>query len=630
MTVRLPAALNQYPTNAIVNFAKAVETSLVAEELASTDLTGGVVYQAPVDGGRAGESARWVTDADGNPVDLLLPGVTGRGGAAAVVGAGKCRTPAAAALRVCLVGHSYLDQETGTYTYNRPIEMLNGTVVWANVFLGRPFEIVKAHAIGGERLIDLNDRIDAAIAENPDVFVWNIGINDLKATVNSGSSRFTGKPYVVDPDQTNLSYCIEFAGRLLGKLAATGAAVIVLPETWPANGAGDQTKQLAARTLQYNDYLRWLTMTTRNMHYINLDRYTADPTSATGEMLSGYYGDFIHPSNLGAFKRAQVLANALKPLLPKINDRLPWTVLDTYTNLRIQGTSLSSQGNGTIRVMLPNEVSTNTLIRTGDDVALAIPSAGNTQWNGRWKCVAHSSTYIDLNCPVTGSYTGTVNVSTGRQVFDNPLFVTQTGGSFGGGGTLTSGTVPSGISVSCPTGSSCVFANSVAHTDLSGAADGLGNWLDVTITGGANATVTLFALSNRGPAVTGSPVYGRLFSGDTVQALFDVEVVSISGLDAMNFGLTGAFTHPTNGPQNLLIYSLYKDGVNPAPHPNQPFRGVVGTAEYQIPVGTLEALDGSVDIKFGAAGGTIRLRLGRVSVKALANPIRDVAKAFDI
>jgi hypothetical protein len=91
MTVRLLAALGQYPANAIVTFAAAVETSLVAEKLASTDLTGGVVYQAPVDAGRAGEAVRWVTDADGNPVDLLLPGAAGQGGAAAVVGAAVTR-----------------------------------------------------------------------------------------------------------------------------------------------------------------------------------------------------------------------------------------------------------------------------------------------------------------------------------------------------------------------------------------------------------------------------------------------------------------------------------------------------------------------------------------------------------
>lgn len=538
--------------------------------------------------------------------------------------------PAAGALRVCLVGHSYLDQETGTYSYNRPIEMINGTFVWANVFLGRPFEIIKAHAIGGERLIDLADRIDAAVSEDADVYVWNIGINDLKSTVNSGSSRYTGKPYVADPNQTNLAYCADLADRLLAKLANTGAIVLVLPETWPANGAGDQTKHLAARTMQYNEYLRWRAMQDRNMHYIPLDLYTIDPTSATGDVLTGHYGDFIHPSNLGAFNRGKALAAAIKPLLPKLINRLPTNVVETYSNLKLVGTSLSAQDNGTLRVMLPNVTSSNTLIRTGDDVSLAVPAAGKTQWNGRWRVVAHSSTYIDVNCPVAGSYAGTINVSSARQMFDNPLYLTQSGGSLSGGGTLTAGTVPSGVSVACPAGSSCAFDNAQAHYDLSGAADGLGNWMDVTVTGGANAIVNIFFLANRGPAIPASAVYGRLFSGDIVQALFDTDVVSINGVTSMVFGMTGAFTHATDGAQNLLVYSLYTDGVNPSSHPNLPFRGVVGTAEYQIPPGVLEAFDGTVEIKFGASGGGVRLRIGRTSIKALNRSLRDVSKSFDI
>lgn len=88
MTVRLLAALGQYPANAIVTFASAVETSLVAGNLAATDLTGGVVYQAPVAPARPGEAVRWMVDEAGNPVDLDLPGAGGRGGAATVVGAG--------------------------------------------------------------------------------------------------------------------------------------------------------------------------------------------------------------------------------------------------------------------------------------------------------------------------------------------------------------------------------------------------------------------------------------------------------------------------------------------------------------------------------------------------------------
>lgn len=80
MTVRLLAALGQYPANAIVTFAAAVEASLVAEKIASTDLTGGISYQAPVSPGRAGEAARWVTDESGSVVDLMLPGSQGQAG----------------------------------------------------------------------------------------------------------------------------------------------------------------------------------------------------------------------------------------------------------------------------------------------------------------------------------------------------------------------------------------------------------------------------------------------------------------------------------------------------------------------------------------------------------------------
>lgn len=576
----------------------------------------------------------WVVDEDGNVLGfdhgtrtqylatVKTNPLTGR--IKTIGGTGKKN-----GLRVVLVGHSYLDQETGNYTYNRPIEMLNGTFVWANVLLGRPFEIVKSHAIGGERLVDLADRIDDAIAEDADVYVWNIGINDLKLTVNPGNSRYTGKPYVSDPRQSDLEYCKSLADQLLAKLANTGKIVVVLPETWPANGAGDQTKHLAVRTMQYNRFLAWRASQDANMHYVPLDVATIDPLTSTGEVFSGYYSDYIHPSNLGAFKRGQVLARALNKIFPKTVDRLPTNIVDTYSNLKIVGTSLS-QVDGVLRVMCPNLSSSNTLIRTGDKVALAVPSPGNTQWNGRFSCVGYSSTYVDLDCSVAGSYTGTINLSTSSNAFDNPLMVTQTGGSFSGGGTLTSGTVPSGVTVNCPAGSSCVFANSVNHYDLSSAADGLGKWMDVTVTGGANSTVTINFLANRGPAITGSAVYGRLFSGDAVQALFDVDVVSCSGLTGLLFGLSGAMTHATDGAQNLLVYSLYKDGVNTAAHPNLPFRGVVGTAEFLVPPGVLEAFDGVCEIKFGAGGGSLQLRVGRVAVNVVQSTLRDVTEPFDI
>lgn len=535
------------------------------------------------------------------------------------------------ALRAVLVGHSYMDQETQTYSYNRPLEMLNGTVVWANVLLGRPWEIIKSHAIGGERLIDLAARIQFAVNENCDLYFWNIGINDLKNTVNAGNSRFLGTPYPDDPNQTRLDYCISMADRLLSQLEETGRFIFVLPEMWPANGAGDQTRHLAARTLQYNRFLAWRASKSARILYVPLDVVTMDPNSTAGNVRTGYYADFIHPSNIGAFERGKVLAKAIKPYIKKI-DRLPWNAIDTWSNLKIAGTALAANGDGTLRVTLNNISGANTLIRKGDSVALAVPSAGQTQWNGRYQVVAHTNTYIDVSCKIPGSFVGAVNVSTATNMFDNPLFLTQTGGSVSGGLVLTSGTVPSGVVISGTATCSVVVNNTVAHTDLDGVADGLGNWMDITITGAANNQVDIFLLANRGPAVTASAVYGRIFAGDTVSALFDVEVVSINGVTTLMSGLNGSVTHRTDGAQTLLVLGTYRDGTNNAAHPNSTFRGVLGCAEYLIPPGTLEAFDGYLAVKFDVAGGSIRLRVGRVGVVVIDNnrTLRDVSVRMDI
>jgi hypothetical protein len=95
-------------------------------------------------------------------------------------------------LRAVLLGHSYTDQAVVAGFSNRPIERATGTVMWANAYLGRPFEILQGHGIGGERLIDIVDRVQPILELNPDIIFWNAGTNDLKNTQNVGNSRFTG------------------------------------------------------------------------------------------------------------------------------------------------------------------------------------------------------------------------------------------------------------------------------------------------------------------------------------------------------------------------------------------------------------------------------------------------------
>lgn len=544
------------------------------------------------------------------------------------------RVPAAGnGLRTVLIGHSYLDQETDTYTYNRPILNLHGTVVWMNFFLGWPLELVKSHAIGGERLIDLGDRLSAALAETADLAIWNIGINDLKETKNPGNSRFTGKAYVVDPNQRNLAYCIARATAQLKRIADRFGRVLILPETAPGNGAADQLKQLAARTAQYNRALQRLAAGDSRMLYVPLDRATWDPLSASAGVINNgaansYYGDTIHPGPVGAFARGKFAASYVKNWIKAI-DRLPSNIFETYTNVRVQGTSLAAQADGgTLRVLCPNASSGLTLIREGDLVGLAVPSAGNTGWNGRWLCTAAASTYIDLACAVPGSYTGTINLSTAEQLFDNPLFASQTGGSFSGGGTVTNA-LPAGVSISIPAGCTATPTYPV-HTDLNGVADGLGYWLDLDISLAANAQMLIWFLCHRSNVA--SAVYGRVQPGDVVQFGYDVEIVSCSGLYSSDFGMAVYYTPPSATQIQIPVFSIYRSGSLTAAHPNSPGRGSVMTGEWRLPnSGSVDTLDGQVTLTAGAAGATIRLRIGRVGLWALRGTLRNnVDAALDI
>ena len=533
-------------------------------------------------------------------------------------------------LRAVLLGHSYMDQEVVAGSSNRPIERAAGTVMWANAYLGRPFEILQGHGIGGERLIDIADRVQPILELHPDIIFWNAGTNDLKNTQNVGNSRYTGEPYVADPHQTDLTYLIMRTLAVFSSIKLTGALIVMLPETSPANGAPDQTKHLAARTLQFNKWLRWVALTDSQFLFVPLDSATYDVTSNAGNVNTSFYADFIHIGVHGAKRRGWVLANTLRNRLPSV-DRLINNVVNTYTNLKLVGTSLATNNDGTLRVMLPNASGANSLIRTGDIVSLAVPSAANTLWNGTYNVVGHTASYIDVDCDVAGAYTGTINVSTATNMFDNPLFLTQTGGSFSGAGTLTSGTVPSGVLINCPAGSSVVINNNVTHTDMNGQTDAFGKWMNVTITGSPSAAITISLLSSRGPLFPASSVYGRIFAGDVVQGMWDFEVVGTpSGIFTIEHALTISYSPSPGGATDVI--SFYRDTSETDPYPQEAARLVCGTAEYQLLSDrAVETVDGRVYVKFTAAGGTAHIRIGRASVSRINKyTVRDVSRAFEI
>ena len=515
-------------------------------------------------------------------------------------------------LRAVLIGHSYIDNESDLLVDGRSRLKARGSVVWGIVKSGLPITLIKEMGIGGERIQDVLDRVDLIDQYRPNIIFVEVLTNDLKNTKNAGDSVVTGLPYATDVTQTNPKVAISRLETLYNRLLKTGATVIILGDNSPANGAADKTKHLAARTIQVNRWCQYKAANTRNLYYIPLDRVTYDPADTTGEVKSGYFFDSIHPSAKGAFYRGDLIAACLKRIYGDIAfDRAPWNAIETFSNLVISGTSLSCS-DGYMTIQLTNVSSSNQLIRTGDTVSVSVPASGQQAWNGTYVVSDSNTSQIVVPCSVAGTYTGTVKVCQSEQVFDNPLFRTQTGGSITGGGTLSSGALPAGVSLSLTTGSSVSVAY-IAHTDFNDVADGIGFWLELTVTGAANAEMWCMFLTHR--SLFSSPYNGRINPGDTIRFTCDMKLVSCSGLTETDAGMYTQYKRANGTTVTDYIQTLANAGNTD--HANAAFRGIVETVPWTLPSGgsaESTAIDGNVHLKFGAGGGAAVIRIGRVGV----------------
>lgn len=549
------------------------------------------------------------------------------GGSALVSGDGTWPMPFATGLRTVLIGDSYLDREMDVSTDLRTHNTSWGSVHWANVLMGSPLRLIKEAGIGGERVTDILSRVNLIPQYAPQVIFVSCGINDLKNTKNSGSSIVTGVTYPTDASQRQLPYVIGKYDQLIAALSATGAIVFLMGITSPANGASDQSKQLAHRAMLLNRWLQYRAGKTQGMYYLPVDRITYDPTNASGNVLANYYSDTIHPSITAAFKRGQLMAAQVKPVIQKyLVDRLPSNIVETYSNLNVPGTALTCDGT-TMTVTVGNSSSGNQLLQVGDKVVLAVPSVGNTSWNGVYTLLTASSTAVTMACTVAGSYTGTINMSAATQMYDNPLFTTQTGGSNSGAGTLTSGAVPSKVSVTIPATSSVIITYS-AHTDIDGVADGMGSWFELALTGSANADFYVFFQCHR--SLASSSFTGRFMNGDTIKACADLQLVSPVGVYSCQFGLVLGYTNAAGTVVSSTLESLYRGTTNTDAHPNIAFRGAVETNEWKLPSGgssDATSIDGQLRVTFGAAGGTATIKVGRVGIMRVDYADRDVTEA---
>lgn len=554
---------------------------------------------------------------------------TNAAGTALVVGGREHYFSGSTGRGALLIGHSYMDVESGEFSGRRPLTYILGTFTWANTLLGKPFHTSYSFGIGGERVSDVLSRMSYLGERTFDIAVMSIGLNDLKNTYNSTfNSRVTGLPYPADPNQINLQYVCAGAAELIQQTLQHSAFVFVLGESAPAGGTN---KILATRISQYNRYLRALCAKQNRCIYVPVDVLMHNPLAVDASINPNVYMDSVHPSAYGAYLRGKMLADRIAAHIPVIyGESLPTNIFETFNNLKITATSLTSI-DGAMTVVLDNSEAGSSAIRPGDMCIVAIPDAAGVNYSGRYLVSASNTTSIELITPgvVNGTYTGTIYCSTTKQIFDNPLYATATGGT-SSGGIVVSGNIPLHVNISGPATCSVTVTTPV-HTDTDGVADGFGNWLDLDFTLAANAEVYVNNyFSTHGQYLT-SPYYGRLNPGDIVSSCADIDVIASSNINRLQWHLHNFLAETKTGvaSEYASVIDHYHDTALGSA--NMPWRGVLATENYLLPDNKWPGNNNaSLYIKAGTSASTLHIRIGRVGVFLVDNPLRNMNDVFAV
>lgn len=524
-----------------------------------------------------------------------------------------------AGMRAVLFGHSYLDQETDTFQpYNRPINYIRGTVNWANFLLGKPIRTIFSAGIGGERIRDWAKRFDTHVRPYaPHIVFISDPINDLKNTANPG--------YVADSRQVELPYVIAGYEQVILRCLDLGSLVIVMGCSVP-NPA--ETNALGSRAARWNQWAARMSTKYKNVRFSPVHLATTDPASATGIALSGAYADSIHPGAANSLARGKILAKTLAPFVPEYGSRLIYTVGNTMGNQWVTVASFTVNGDGTATMVCAN--GTLGEIRTGDyctfrnDTTIAL--------NGTYKVLSHqvgASAVLTLACPLTsGSVsTGTMRATQCTQVFDNPLFLTTTGGTKSGAGSASiTGNVPGSCTIANNDANILITVVDPSTTPYTDPTFGLGcgNWLTLDVTAASLVAQSQFELVMNASraSITASAVFGRMNGGAVYSPMIETEVVGASGGAGNASGIyqLGLYLNmlwtPTGGSQQTIQpWDGYRGSYTEA-YPAGNFRGVFETPEFYVGPGSIDSCDMTLQVKVNP-GASFRLRVARASCDTL-------------
>lgn len=595
-----------------------------------TTITGTLVAGTYTTGGAAmtlsgGQCIVECSEHEGSALDKVAGLSTDANGNTVLVGAdGPINVGLGTGLRAVYYGHSYIDEEDirGSYCINGTLA--HGTVTWANALLGKPFTVIKGAGVGGERIADIIQRYALHVAPyDPDIIFISIGHNDLNNYQLTGNQIGTGIPYATDATQTYLTSVTERFGTLLD-LIPRHVLVVLMAETQPgrtpAGVASPHThKQLGSRFAAMNLVMQRMALSRKNVMYVPVDLPIMDAASGNFEVAIGMYKDNVHTSVIAAYKRGKMLAKYLERVIPRaIAAPLASNVGDAFQTQRLPFTAIS--GNGTnITVTMDNSAPGNHAtigrIKVGDMVNVQCPTTA--AYEGTYPCVAATTTSITLAGAATGT-TASGYVCIGRQMLENPVFTTQTGGTKNANITLSSGALPGSYYLNTTAGAGIVSVavSYIPHSDP----DNLyscGHWLELDITTTDAAEVILQGTASD---ESGGPYRKRLHANEVFYAGCEAwvlgTIVNFKGLEMralMDMASDTISADFYRGPNYTGT-----DG------PTEEHRITLATPETQVQVGAV-GVTAQLYMRFSAAGSA-KIRVARMSCYRVDDPVRTTEK----
>lgn len=364
----------------------------------------------------------------------------------------------------------------------------NSWFVWMQMALHWPFKVVYNGAQSGDTTQQCLDRLDTdCLAFRPSfVFMQIPGINDTTAAQTIGDDE-------IHANQMLLVERITQAGAFLFLLPLTPLSSHVVP------GEGRATLNNMSRVQRLNQMLLAGVRDLRNVCVINAYNAVVDPTDTTGRAVAAYIksGDNIHYAIPGARAVGTLASTTVGKLVPTAQDTRPVSTIDCYANSAQTASSLTVTAN--IATFNLNSHG----FRVGESVRIAGATLGFTGLNKQQTIVSaatNSFTFATEAVP-DGTASGTITASRNRNIFNNPVLATGTGGAVSAGVT---GTAASLLNVRNQSGAA---GGLTATTDVVAHPDGYGSVQRIQITAAAlddlpgyqtNSTTTMLSAIQRG------------------------------------------------------------------------------------------------------------------------------------